>query len=152
VVGVMSAVVQGGLVKRIVGRFGERRTVLIGLVFSVAGYVALGLANRAWLLYVMLVPFALGGLSEPATKALLTREVAANEQGELQGSLGSLMSVTSIVGPLLGTGLLARFAPEGSSPHVPGVAFFAAAALNALGFLFAARLFASRRENAPTPR
>ncbi len=152
VVGVTSAAVQGGLVKVVVARLGERRVVLLGLVFSVAGYVALGLANRGWLIYVVLVPFALGGLVEPATKALLTREVAANEQGELQGSLGSLMSMTSIVGPLIGTGLFARFAPEGSSPHVPGAAFFAAAMLNALGLILAARLFSTLRKSAPTPR
>jgi DHA1 family tetracycline resistance protein-like MFS transporter len=152
VVGVTGALVQGGLVKTVVGRLGERRTVLVGLAFSVTGYVGLGLANRGWLVYVVLVPFALGGLVEPATKSLLTREVAANEQGELQGSLGSLMSMTSIVGPLVGTSLFARFAPAGASPHVPGAAFFAAAALNALGLLLAVRSFSSLPGDPPTPR
>jgi DHA1 family tetracycline resistance protein-like MFS transporter len=144
-VGVTTAIVQGVLVKKTVARIGEKRAMLLGLVFSVSGYVAFALADRAWLLYVVMVPFALGGLVDPSTKALLTREVAANEQGELQGSLGTLMSLTSIVGPLLGTSLFARFAPAGSSPHIPGAAFFAAAALNAIGLLFAARLFARLR-------
>jgi DHA1 family tetracycline resistance protein-like MFS transporter len=62
------------------------------------------------------------------------------------------MSVTSIVGPLVGTSLFARFAPAGATPHIPGAAFFAAAALNAIGLVFAARLFASLRKGELTPR
>ena len=148
VVGISSAIVQGGLVRIVVAKLGERRAVLVGLAFSVVGYLAMALADRGWLMIVIIFPFALGGLSEPATKALLTREVAADEQGELQGSLGSLMSVTAIIGPILGTSLFARFAPAGSSPHIPGAAFFCAAALNALGLLLAARLFAKLKPSA----
>jgi DHA1 family tetracycline resistance protein-like MFS transporter len=141
-VGAAAAIVQGGLLRKIVPVLGERRAMLLGLLCSVLGYVAFGLANRSWMLYVLVFPFALEGLIEPTTKALLTREVGAKEQGELQGSLGSLLSVTSIVGPLIGTALFARFAPEGATPHVPGAAFFAAAALNTLGLVLAVRLFA----------
>ena len=144
-VGVASAIVQGGLVRPVVAKLGERRAVLVGIFFSVAGYIGLALADTGWLTIVIIFPFALGGLSEPAIKALLTREVGADEQGELQGSLGSLMSITAIIGPILGTGLFARFAPTGSSPHIPGAAYFAAAALNAIGVLLAARLFARMR-------
>lgn len=149
-VGVAVALVQGGLVRRVVPRLGERRAVLVGLVFSVSGYVAFALANRGWMLYALVFPFALGGLVEPATKALLTREVGPREQGELQGSLGSLLSMTSIVGPLLGTALLARFAPPTAVPRIPGAPFLAAAALNALGFVLAARLFRTLKAREPS--
>ena len=122
--------------------------MLFGIVASVLGYAAIGLANRSWMLYVLVFPFALEGLIEPSTKALLTREVGATEQGELQGSLGSLLSMTSIVGPIAGTALFARFAPAEASPHVPGAVFLAGALLNVIGLLLAVRLFARR---APAP-
>lgn len=144
-----SALVQGGLVRLVIPRLGEQRTVLVGLFFSVTGYIALGSATRGWMMYVLIFPFALGGIAGPATQAILTREVGASEQGELQGTLGSLQSLTSIAGPLIGTALFARFAPVTAAPRIPGAAFFAAAMLNAIGFTFAWRLF-SRLHRAQT--
>lgn len=148
VVGISSAIVQGGLVRKVVPRIGERRAVMVGLCFSVTGYIALALADRGWLILLFIFPFALGGIVEPSIKSLLTREVGPKEQGELQGSLGSLMSITAIAGPLLGTTLFSHFAPATASPRIPGIAFFAAAALNAIGLLLAARLFAKLRRQA----
>lgn len=80
-------------------------------------------------MYVLVFPFALGGIAGPATQAILTREVGASEQGELQGTLGSLQSLTSIA----------------------GAAFFAAAMLNAIGFTFAWRLFSRLHRAQTTP-
>jgi DHA1 family tetracycline resistance protein-like MFS transporter len=125
----------------------------VGLSFSIAGFVAFGLASQGWMMYAILLPSALGGIAGPATQALLSRQVAASEQGELQGSLGSLSSLTAIAGPLLGTALFARFAPPSAVPQLPGAPFFAAALLNVVGLLLAARLFArgraSREAGAP---
>jgi DHA1 family tetracycline resistance protein-like MFS transporter len=142
--GVGGAIVQGGLVRVIVPRLGERRSMLAGLVLAVVGFVAFGFASRGWMLYALLVPLSLGGIAGPATQALLTREVGADAQGELQGSLASLNSVTAIVGPIVGTALFARYAPASASPRVPGAPFFAAAVFDAVAFLLALRLFARR--------
>jgi DHA1 family tetracycline resistance protein-like MFS transporter len=149
-VGASAAAVQGGLVRYTTPRLGEERSLLVGLSFSIAGFIAFGLADRGWLMYAILVPSALGGIAGPATQALLSRQVAPSEQGELQGSLGSLSSLTAIAGPVLGTLLFARFAPETATPHIPGAPFFAAAILNGIGLLLAARLFASKARRAPT--
>jgi DHA1 family tetracycline resistance protein-like MFS transporter len=151
VVGVATAVVQGGLVRVVVPRLGERRALLLGLLMAVTGHTLLGLANHGWMLLVFIVPLALGGLAGPAVQAIISREVGANEQGELQGSLNSLNGIAAIVAPVIGTTLLARFGAEGASPHIPGAAFFAAAAFNALGLLLALRLFsrAPRKPLAP---
>jgi MFS transporter, DHA1 family, tetracycline resistance protein len=146
VVGCLGAVVQGGLVRVVVPRLGERRTLALALSLSVLGYVGLALANRPLLLYAVMVPFSLGGLAGPAMQAIITHDVAPSEQGELQGSLASLLAGSSIVGPLIGTALLARFAPADATPHVPGAAFFAAALLNALGLALALRVFARAPE------
>src|SRR5439155_19858201 len=97
VVGLASALVQAGLVRIAIPRLGERRAVLVGLAFSVAGFCAMASATRGWMLYVFLVPFAIGGIAGPATQAILSREVSATEQGELQGTLTTLQSLAAIV-------------------------------------------------------
>ncbi len=142
VVGISAAVVQGGLIRLILPRLGERRALLLGLTVNILGYLALGAATRGWMMYAICVPFALGGLAGPATQAILSREVGPSEQGELQGSLSSLQSLTAILGPLLATALFARFAAPTAVPHVPGATFYAAAAFNVAGMLLALRLFA----------
>jgi DHA1 family tetracycline resistance protein-like MFS transporter len=149
VVGVATAVVQGGVVRAVVPALGERRALVLGLLMSVAGHTLLGLANRGWMMLLFIAPLSLGGLAGPAVQAIISREVGPNEQGELQGSLNSLAGIAAIVGPVIGTSLLARFGPETAVPHVPGAAFFAAAAFNALGLVLAVRLFARRAKVVP---
>lgn len=149
VVGLGTAVVQGVLVRAIIPRLGERRMLILGLSLSVVGHLGFALSTQGWMMYVVLVPFTLGGLAGPATQAIITSAVGPKEQGELQGSLNSLQGIAAIVGPLLGTGLLARFAPETASPRVPGAPFFAAAAISAIGLWLALRLFARTPEPVP---
>jgi DHA1 family tetracycline resistance protein-like MFS transporter len=144
VVGLATALVQGVLVRSVVPRLGERQSLRIGLVMGVIGQAALGLADRGSLMLVFVVPLSLGGLAGPSMQALISREVGPSEQGELQGALNSLGGMAAILGPLIGTALLARFSPVTSTPHVPGAPFFAAAAFNALGFVLALRLLARR--------
>jgi DHA1 family tetracycline resistance protein-like MFS transporter len=142
VVGLGTAVVQGVLVRAITPRLGERRMLILGLSLSVVGHLGFALSTQGWMMYAVLVPFTLGGLAGPATQAIITSAVGPKEQGELQGSLNSLSGVAAIIGPLLGTALLARFAPETANPRVPGAPFFAAAAISAIGLWLALRLFA----------
>jgi DHA1 family tetracycline resistance protein-like MFS transporter len=145
VVGAATAVVQGGVVRMVVPRLGERRALVAGLLLGVMGHIMMGLAQRGWMILVFSVPLALGGLAGPAVQAIISREVGPRDQGELQGSLNSLAGVAAIVGPLIGTGLLARFGPPGATPRIPGAPFFASAAFIAIGLLLALRLFARSR-------
>jgi DHA1 family tetracycline resistance protein-like MFS transporter len=142
VIGVATALVQGLLVRTAIPRLGERRALVVGLVTSIVGHACLGLANHGWMFYAVVFPLALAGLAGPAVQAIISRATGASEQGELQGSLNSLAGVAAILGPIIGTNLLARFGPPTASPHVPGAAFFASAAINAVGLLLALRLFA----------
>ena len=152
VVGVSSAVVQAGLVRVIVPRLGERRSLLLGLLFSVGSFLSLASATRGWMFYVIIVAFSPGGIGGPAAQAMMSREVSASEQGELQGSLTSLQSVCAVFGPLLGTYLFSRFAPENVLPRIPGAPFYAAALLNTIGLVLAWRLFARLRVKAAEPK
>jgi DHA1 family tetracycline resistance protein-like MFS transporter len=150
-VGASNALVQGGLVRVLLPRIGERRMLIGGLTMSAVGLVGFGLASHGWMIYAIVLPFALGGLAGPATQAFITREVGASEQGELQGSVVSLQSLMAIVGPLIGTNLLAWFGPANAEPHVPGAPFFAGACLNLFGLTLAARLFARKPTAVATP-
>lgn len=145
VVGLATALVQGLLVRVAVPKLGERRALVVGLVLGVIGQAALGSATSGWMILVFVFPLALGGLAGPAVQAIISSQVGPTEQGELQGSLNSLNGIAAIVAPIIGTNLLARFGPETASPHVPGAAFYAASAFNALGLLLALRLFARTR-------
>jgi MFS transporter, DHA1 family, tetracycline resistance protein len=141
-VGLASGLVQGGVVRVAIPRLGERRSVVVALVFAAAGFTAYAFATQGWMMYVVIFPFALQGLAGPAAQALLTREVKPSEQGELQGSLSSLQGLSSVVGPLISSALFARFAPLDASPRFPGMPFLAAAGLNVLGLVLALLLFA----------
>ncbi len=144
VVGVATAIVQGLLVRAVVPRLGERRALVFGLVMSIAGHTLLGLASQGWMMLSFIFVLALGGLAGPAVQAIISREVAADEQGELQGALNSLSGICAIVGPLIGTNLLATFEAENATVRIPGAPFFASALFNFVGLALALRLFRAR--------
>ncbi len=141
IVGVTTALVQGLGIRAILPRLGERRALLVGLVVSAIGNALFGAATQGWMIYVILVAVALGGLAGPATQAIITHEVGATEQGELQGSVNSVGGLAAIVGPLVGTALLSRFGPKDAHPHIPGSPFYAGAAIQVVGLLLALRAF-----------
>jgi DHA1 family tetracycline resistance protein-like MFS transporter len=144
VVGIGNALVQGGLVRIVVPRLGERRALVVGVVMGVIGQAAMALANRGWLLLASIPLLSLASLSGPAVQAIISREVAPNEQGETQGALSSLNGIAAIAGPILGTTLLGRFGRPDSVPYIPGAAFFAGSLFNLAGLILTLRLFRTR--------
>ncbi|MGK4006292.1 TCR/Tet family MFS transporter [Sorangium sp. So ce1036] len=143
--GLGMAVVQGALIRVMVPRVGEHRSLLFGLALGAVSFVGFGLADSGLWMYIVLLPSSLGCVAAPAAQALISSEVESSQQGELQGSLATMASLTAIVGPLLGGGLLARYAPPGAEPHIPGAPFFAAACFSAAGLLLALRMSAPSR-------
>jgi DHA1 family tetracycline resistance protein-like MFS transporter len=138
-VGLMIALVQGGLIRVINPRLGNKRSVYVGLTFYAIGFVLFAFASQGWMMFVFMIPSAFGGLAGPALQSIMSGQVPANEQGELQGALTSLISLTSIVGPLLMTNLFAFFSAPGGTIYFPGAPFLAAAVLSILSLLFAFR-------------
>ena len=86
-------------------------------------------------MYAIMVPFSLGGLAGPALQGIISNQVASNEQGTLQGSLTSLISLTSIFGPLMMTNLFGYFTSDSAPLYFPGAPFFAGALLALSGLL-----------------
>jgi DHA1 family tetracycline resistance protein-like MFS transporter len=129
-VGVMFVVGQGGLVRVLVPRLGERRAVLLGLAVSVIVCVLYGSVPRGWMLYPVMVLALFGWtIAAPAVQALMSQAVPANEQGLLQGALASMTNLTSIFGPPIWTGLFGFFVSSAAPIVIPGAAFFASAAV-----------------------
>jgi DHA1 family tetracycline resistance protein-like MFS transporter len=91
------------------------------------------------MMYAFMIPFGLGGIAGPALQSLITQQVGPNEQGELQGGLTSLQSITTIFGPLLASNLFAYFASDRAPIHFPGAAFFMAGLLIFIGWLIVMR-------------
>ena len=89
------------------------------------------------MMFVFIIPFAFGGIAGPSIQGIISNEVPANEQGELQGALTSMMSATAIVGPLLMTGLFAYFTKPGAPINFPGAPFLMGAIFTIVSAIFA---------------
>jgi DHA1 family tetracycline resistance protein-like MFS transporter len=143
VVGVLVAVVQGGLIRVINPKLGPKRSVYFGLVLSMIGFILFAFASKSWMMFAFLIPYCLGGIGGPAMQGIMSNQVPANEQGELQGVFASLQSATSILGPPLMTGIFAYYTNTLNGFYFPGAAFVLAGILTLLSLLFAMRSLAS---------
>ncbi|MCX6335733.1 MAG: MFS transporter, partial [Bacteroidetes bacterium] len=123
-VGLLVAIVQGGLIRIINPKIGNEKSVYFGLGLYALGLLLFSFASESWMMFVFLIPYCLGGIAGPALQSIISGHVPSNEQGELQGALTSLISVTSIVGPLLMTNSFAFFTGPHQPFYFPGIAFF----------------------------
>jgi MFS transporter, DHA1 family, tetracycline resistance protein len=123
VVGIMTMIVQGGLIRYINPKLGNEKSVYIGLAIYSLGMLAFAFADKSWMMFVFMVPYCLGGIAGPALQAILAGHVPPTEQGELQGALTSMISATSIVGPLVMTNLFAYFTKPNAPVHFSGAPF-----------------------------
>jgi len=123
VVGVLVGAVQAGLTRVVNPRLGNEKSIYLGLLLYTAGLILFGLATKGWMMFVFLVPYCLGGIAGPSLQATIAKHVPPNEQGALQGALTSLMSLTTIFGPLIMTGLFHYFTSAKAPFQFPGIPF-----------------------------
>ncbi len=136
-VGVCAALVSGGLVGPYVKRFGERRSLISGLIYGILGFAGLALAFRGSL-FLASIPFiALWGVAGPSMQSLMSRRVDPTSQGKLQGAINSLRGITGMVGPVLFTQVFAFAIAKNSPPHVAGAPYFLAAVLLGISLVIA---------------
>jgi MFS transporter, DHA1 family, tetracycline resistance protein len=129
VVGVSAAVVSGILVAPFVKRFGERRSLLWGLIFGTLGFLGFAFARRGWALFAVIPLIALWGIAAPAMQSLMSRCVDHSSQGKLQGAINSVRALTGMAGPPLFTQVFARGISPNSTFHFSGAPYFLAAVL-----------------------
>jgi DHA1 family tetracycline resistance protein-like MFS transporter len=140
-VGLFVAVVQGGLIRLIIPKLGQERSIWVGLLLYAGGLLLFAFATKGWMMFAFLVPYCLGGIAGPALQGYMSNSVPANEQGELQGGLTSLMSVSSIFGPLLMTESFYFFTKPNSFFQFPGAPFVIGSIFMLLSALLAIRSF-----------
>jgi MFS transporter, DHA1 family, tetracycline resistance protein len=138
VVGLLVGLVQGGLIRFIVPKMGQAKAVFAGLLLYMIGMVLFGIASEAWMMFAFLVPYCLGGISGPSMQGIMSSQVPPDAQGELQGALASLMSLTAVIGPVAMTNLFSYFSnPNKLHIYLPGAPFFAGALLILAAFICA---------------
>jgi len=138
-VGVCSAIVQAGLVRRVIPRIGERRGLLFGLSMGAVGFAIYGLAPAGWVLLIGIPVMALWGFAMPSAQGLMSRTVEPEAQGRLQGALTSLTGIAGIFGPLMFSQILAAAVGPYASWGLSGAPFLLAAALLVLAAVVVAR-------------
>ncbi len=127
VVGILVGLVQAGLTRVINPRLGNEKSVYTGLLLYTLGLVLFAFASEGWMMFLFLVPYCLGGIAGPALQSILATHVPPNEQGALQGTLTSLMSLTTIIGPLIMNNLFTYFSSPKAPFYFPGIFFLLAA-------------------------
>ena len=121
--GIMMAVVQGGLIRVILARLGERGTVIYGLSFDMLAFCAIAFAPTGGFALVMTPLAALGAVITPALQGILSRTVGPMRQGELQGALTSVSALAMILSPMIMTATFAAYTAPGAEPYFPGAPF-----------------------------
>ncbi|GAA5510219.1 TCR/Tet family MFS transporter [Novipirellula caenicola] len=141
-VGITAIVVQGGLVRPVIKRFGERNAVLFGTLISAVAFAGYGLANQAWMIPGLIIFGSLGGLAGPAIQSLISGTVSDSDQGKVQGALTSLVSLTNVIAPIFFTaGLFNYFTGDAAPVEIPGAPFLAGAVLITISLVVAIQVF-----------
>lgn len=122
--GFMAALVQGYLIRFIQPKIGNEKSIFYGLLLYSLGMILFAFATKSWMMFAFLIPYGLGGIAGPALQSTISAQVPKNEQGELQGALASLVSLTAIVGPPLMTNTFYYFTHDEAPFKFPGAPFF----------------------------
>jgi MFS transporter, DHA1 family, tetracycline resistance protein len=136
-VGICVAIVQGGLTRVIIPKLGENRSVYFGIFMAMIGLIGIAFSWEGWMVFAATVPLALGGINGPSLQSIVSKEIPSNEQGELQGFLTSVVSITAVLGPLLFPWLFKSFSAGEYGIVLPGAPYIAAAILQMAAWIIA---------------
>lgn len=125
--GILHAVAQAFFTEPTTRRFGERGAILLGVACDCSAFVAMALITQGWMVFAIMFLFTAGGIALPAFQSMLSRQVSEQHQGELQGTLVSLTSLSEVVGPIAATLIYAA-----SPPSAPGLVWLVGAGLYVL--------------------
>ena len=123
IIGLLVGIVQGGLIRWINPKIGNEKSIIYGLILYTLGMFLFSMATESWMMFTFLIPYCLGGIAGPALQSVITENVPANEQGEIQGTLTSIMSATAIIGPPLMSNVFYNFSNKNATIHFPGAPF-----------------------------
>jgi DHA1 family tetracycline resistance protein-like MFS transporter len=140
-IGALLIFIQGWLIRYLIPLWGLKRTIIIGLIFYGAGLTLIAFAVQGWQVYLYMIPYCFGGISGPALQGFITSKFGASEQGELQGGLTLLSSISLVAGPLLMGYSFKFFAHRESSAYFPGSPYILGGLLMLISILLVVRSF-----------
>ncbi|HLS37905.1 MAG TPA: TCR/Tet family MFS transporter, partial [Sphingobacterium bovisgrunnientis] len=140
-VGTLLMIVQAGLIRIAIPKLGLQKAILTGLILYVIAYSLFGFASASWMMYAISIFFVSAGIAGPALQSYISDRIPQNEQGQIQGGITSVISLTSIIGPLLMTSLFAYFSKKDVHPYFPGAPFILSAALAITALIIACVYF-----------
>jgi DHA1 family tetracycline resistance protein-like MFS transporter len=143
-VGVVSVVVQGFLLGRLLRRFSPRRLAVLGLVSSTLAYLMWGAATQGWMMFAVIFVNLLGATVAASIQSIISSAADARSQGQAMGAVGGLNSLMAVIAPVLGAPLLALVSHLPKGDWRIGAPFYFCAALQATALFLAAIHF--RRE------
>ncbi len=144
-VGVCMILVQTYLIRRFLNRYGTERTAHIGLTMTIIAFLGYAFVPYGWMMYIVIVVGAAQGFIGAPLQSLMSSQVPADSQGELQGALGSMASLVSILSPPFMTQTFAWFSAASAPIYFPGAPFLAAAVFTLLGLVAMVRALGGAR-------
>jgi len=138
-IGTLLIGIQGWLIRYLIPKWGLKKNIITGLIFYGIGLTLIAFASKGWLVYVFMVPYCFGGISGPALQGLITSKFPPNEQGELQGGLTLLSSISLIIGPLVMGYSFKFFSHKDSNIYFPGAPYILGALLMLISVLLVIR-------------
>lgn len=123
-VGFTAALVQGGLTRVVIPKIGEKISATFAMTVTMLAYIAFAFADRGWMVYLIILISSLGGLAQPALQGIMSRTMPANAQGELQGAVAAIMSISMVISPWLMTQIFAAFSAPGEAVTMFGITLF----------------------------
>lgn len=145
VIGLLVGLVQGVLIRWINPKLGNEKSIYMGLLLYTLGLSLFATATQSWMVFVFLIPYCLGGIAGPAIQSVISNKVDASEQGEIQGTLSSLMSASTIIGPPLMSSVFYYFTHDEAPFKFAGAPFVLAAFLMLISTLIAYFSFRNNR-------
>ncbi|MCZ4243758.1 TCR/Tet family MFS transporter [Pedobacter punctiformis] len=139
VVGIVIAIVQGGLIRIIIPKIGNRKAIYYGLMLYIVGFVCFAFATTGWMMMLFILPYCFAGIGGPAMQSIISNQVPENAQGEIQGITTSLQSLAAIIGPFLASHIFVYFIEKGTPLYFPGAPFILSAILTLIGLFIAIR-------------
>jgi DHA1 family tetracycline resistance protein-like MFS transporter len=146
VVGVLVGAVQAGLTRVINPKIGNEKSIYLGLSLYALGLILFAFATEGWMMFAFLIPYCLGGICGPSLQSIISGHVPPNQQGELQGALTSLMSLTTIIGPLIMNSTFAYFTSDKAPFYLPGIHFLIGAACMLMSIFITYRVLSQEKK------
>jgi DHA1 family tetracycline resistance protein-like MFS transporter len=149
VVGVLVGAVQAGLTRIVIPKLGNEKSIYLGLSLYTLGLILFAVATQSWMMFAFLIPYCLGGICGPSLQSVISVHVPSNQQGELQGALTSLMSLTTIIGPLIMNSTFTYFTTDKAPFHFPGIHFLIGAVCMFLAVIIAWKVLNREKKEHP---